>query len=99
MKGRKPVNPETIRKRAANAIFVLRKSTIIALQQEWLTSETCSILGGHILQIDKIFMRELPPPVWTGAVRLSFFGRLGSEDSELRGIAFDTGFDVASKDR
>jgi hypothetical protein len=61
VKRRKPVDPETIRKQTVKAIFTLRKSSVIAGQQDWITPEQSPILSDHIFRIEAIFMRALPP--------------------------------------
>jgi len=65
MKRRKPVDPETVRKRIEKAIFALRKGIVIAGQEEWITSEQSSILSNSILRIEQTFMLALPVPAET----------------------------------
>ncbi len=75
MKRRKPVDPETVRKQTVKAIFALRKSCVIAGQQEWITKEQSPIVSDHIFQIEKIVMAALPPepePESTSEAELPF---------------------------
>ena len=60
MKRRKPVEPQSVRKKTEKAIFALQKSVVVAGQQGWITPEQSSILSGHLHQVERALLLALP---------------------------------------